>query len=274
MSNYFIKQKLDITLINKLSQNPKLFEKGTALFGDDPHISKHMLQAHLNAKWDAASRRDTIICNTVNWISENFIEKKSDILDLGCGPGLYAKKIASLGHHILGIDYSKRSIEYAKTDAKKNRLKIDYLYKDYLTIDYDGVFDVILLIYCDFGVLNDEERATLFKKVHKALRPNGIFIFDIFNEKYSKSKNIGRNWLIEDNGFWAEEEYINMSETFHYPASNKINVYRTWNRYYSANEMGTLLNTFHFSNHQYYENIIKESNFLSSDVTFIVTKKI
>ena len=38
-------------------RKPQLFEPGEALFWDDPHISKSMLEAHLNPNVDGASRR-------------------------------------------------------------------------------------------------------------------------------------------------------------------------------------------------------------------------
>jgi predicted TPR repeat methyltransferase len=36
------------------------------------------------------------------------------ILDLGCGPGLYTQRLASLGHTCVGIDISPASIAYAR----------------------------------------------------------------------------------------------------------------------------------------------------------------
>lgn len=287
MNNNLIKnQKLNLTLLKNLTRQPKLFEKGTAILWDDTHISKSMLKAHLNPNTDAASRKNSIIDSTLSWISDNFLTHKSDILDLGCGPGLYAKKLAALGHKVVGIDFSKRSIDYAIKDAKNNNISIQYLYQNYLEIDYENEFDLIILIYCDFGVLNDEERNTLLAKVHKALRPGGLFIFDIFNEKYQITENCDNSWTVESNGFWTDSPYLSLTTTFHYPADNafveqyaiitedgSINIYRNWNRYYSKSSIGKVLDLFNFSNHKYYDNIIESSNFTSSDVTFVVSQK-
>lgn len=286
MNNILQKNKLDFILLKNLTCRPKLFEKGTAVLWDDAHISKNMLKAHLDPDTDAASRKYTIIDSTSDWIAKNFLDHKSNILDLGCGPGLYAKKLAALGHHVIGIDFSKRSIEYAVKDAKDNNLSIQYLYQNYLDINYENEFDLIILIYCDFGVFNDEERNRLLRKVHQALCPNGLFIFDIFNEKYPGTNKQDSSWAIESNGFWSEGTYLSLAETFHYPDANalveqyviitddgQIKIYRNWNRYYSKNAIGNLLDRFRFSNHKFYDDIVESSNFTSTNVTFVVSQK-
>ena len=47
-------------MVNKLFsliQKPALWQRSYELFWDDEHISKGMLEAHLNPNWDAASRK-------------------------------------------------------------------------------------------------------------------------------------------------------------------------------------------------------------------------
>ncbi|MEJ6950002.1 class I SAM-dependent methyltransferase [Natronospora cellulosivora (SeqCode)] len=173
--------------ILSLLKKPELFERSEEIFWKDPYISEKLLEAHLNPDWEAASRKHSTIEKTVKWLDENVFEKKdSKILDLGCGPGLYASPLAELGYHLTGIDYSRRSIDYASRHAKENGLKIDYIYQNYLKIDYDSDFDVIMLIYCDLGALTNQERDTLLAKIYKALKPGGLFIFDAFKKRSIK----------------------------------------------------------------------------------------
>lgn len=143
-----------------------------------------MLEAHLDPDWDAASRKITTIDASVQWFSEDiFPEKNINILDLGCGPGLYASRLAKLGYSVTGIDYFQRSINYAREVAREENLKIKYIYQDYLTIDFKVEFDVIMLIFCDFGALTNEERDVLLKIIYNALKPGGLFIFDVFTDR-------------------------------------------------------------------------------------------
>jgi hypothetical protein len=38
--------------ILEYSKKPNIFEKSAAPFWDDPHISKHMLEAYFNSNWE------------------------------------------------------------------------------------------------------------------------------------------------------------------------------------------------------------------------------
>ena len=67
------------------------------------------------------------------------------ILDLGCGPGLYCRRWAQAGLTVTGIDYSRRSIEYAIADAQARNLPVTYRYQNYLEMAYEPVFDAVSL---------------------------------------------------------------------------------------------------------------------------------
>lgn len=277
---------MDISKMLKYVKRPEIFEKGTFNFWDDPYISKKLLEAHLNSEWDAASRRKKTIDKTVTWINNNFLNTNSSILDLGCGPGLYTERFAKLGHKVIGIDFSRRSINYAKEHSRIENLEIEYIYKNYLEINYKEKFDLITLIYCDFGALSNNERDVLLQKVYDALKPGGMFIFDVFNEKFKDEVEIKKDWSIIDSGFWSDKNHIVLSETFHYPEEKvflnqdiiimdpeTIEVCRTYDHYYADNDITNILRTNKFIDIQLFHDIINESNFTSNNITFIVGKK-
>ena len=54
-----------------------------------------------------------------------------NILDLGCGPGLYASEFAMRGHSVTGIDFSAESIRFAEENAVPG-LDIRFRNEDYL----------------------------------------------------------------------------------------------------------------------------------------------
>ncbi len=49
--------------------------------------------------------------------------KTKKLLDLGCGAGIYSELLYDKGFSVTGIDFSKRSIEYAQNHAKRNCTK-------------------------------------------------------------------------------------------------------------------------------------------------------
>jgi len=109
----------------KLQQRPIPFTPGEPLFWNDPHISAQMLKAHLDPKIEAASRTPETIDRSVQWILDTIALKADDkVLDLGCGPGLYASRFAHAGLQVTGVDYSHNSIEYARRYAIENSLNI------------------------------------------------------------------------------------------------------------------------------------------------------
>lgn len=148
----------------------------------DEYISKQLLEIHLDPAIDLASRKKQSIDKTIEFISQFCNKPTLRILDLGCGPGLYAERLAELGHKVTGIDFSERSIKYASSQAKSKGLSVDYICMDYLNIEYQDEFDIVLLIYTDFGVLIPTDRKRLLANVHNALKLNGIFIFDVINK--------------------------------------------------------------------------------------------
>ena len=193
---------------------PALWRRSEALFWDDEHISKHMLEAHLNPDWDAASRRRETIEKSVRWIS-SMAAPGGKILDLGCGPGLYCSRLSDMGFDVTGMDFSMRSIEYAKNNDKKSQ----YIYQNYLDMDYDNCFDIIIMIYCDYAALIPSERELILSKVYKALKPGGIFIFDVFTDLSYCEKNKSEKTeltVCDGGGFWSAEPYVLLETDYFY----------------------------------------------------------
>ncbi|RCW52114.1 class I SAM-dependent methyltransferase [Halanaerobium sp. ST460_2HS_T2] len=279
---------MNINKLISLSQKPKLFERSKTAFWDDSHISKKMLEAHLNPDSNAASRKISIIDRSVKWLNkEIFLNKNIEILDLGCGPGLYASRLAESGYSVTGIDYSERSINYAKKQIKENDLNIEYIYQNYLTIDFESEFDVIMLIFCDLGALTNKERDILLDKVYRALKPGGIFIFDVFTDKNRSKDLLDKSWEVKNGGFWSEKTYLALKESFFYAEADtfldqtlviteedEIRTYRIFNHFYTKESITNLLNKFGFANHSYYSDMMGSDYSKESETLAVVTKKL
>lgn len=112
----------------KILERPPLYAKSKAAFWNDEHISKQMLKAHLEPEFDGASRKLNFIEKSVAWVAELVPSSNYPLLlDIGCGPGIYAEKFSKMNYHVTGIDFSKRSIDYAQKSALCQRLEISYL---------------------------------------------------------------------------------------------------------------------------------------------------
>ena len=81
-------------MLEKINQKPKAYESYTTPeLWCDPYISKQMLSYHLSEDTDLASRKESLINRSVEWISSYFkIGKRFRMCDFGCGPGLYTTR--------------------------------------------------------------------------------------------------------------------------------------------------------------------------------------
>ena len=52
-----------------IKETPKVYEKSTSAFWDDEHISKYMLEAHINPNEDGATRKMDFVRKSVDWIT-------------------------------------------------------------------------------------------------------------------------------------------------------------------------------------------------------------
>lgn len=207
-----------IAQLAALMRRPALYEDGTASLWNDGHISKGMLEAHLDPTRDAATRNHAFVRESVQWIAQLApAEKYSALLDLGCGPGVYAELFQQAGYRVTGVDLSERSIRYARDAARKKNLSITYRLGDYLTLDDIERYDLVTLIYCDFGVLSTPNRARLLQKIHAALRPGGLLLFDVFTPaQYAGKRTEYKSWEYAEEGFFCAQPHIHLEAQYCY----------------------------------------------------------
>jgi hypothetical protein len=75
----------------------------------DPHVQQQLLLAHLDDSLDAATRVPATVEATVEWLVDG-LPPGDAVLDLGCGPGLYAQRLADRGFEVTGVDLNAASI--------------------------------------------------------------------------------------------------------------------------------------------------------------------
>lgn len=205
--------------LEKINARPDPFEFYTAReLWDDEHTSQRMLSFHLNEEIDVSSRHAQFIEQSAEWIASRFnISPETRIADFGCGPGLYAEKLARKKAMVTGIDFSRRSIRYARESAMRKGLSIRYIHQDYLEFETDERFDVILMIMCDFCALSPVQRRNMLDRFHALLTPNGSFLIDVYSLSAFEQKQ--ETAIYETNllaGFWSPNPYYGFLNTFKY----------------------------------------------------------
>ena len=254
-------------MLNKMKEylvKPQLNSQGKNNIWTDRHVSKGMLEAHLNPTHDAASRKPEFMDKSAEWIySIAPSEKYKNLLDLGCGPGLYAERFYDKGYNVTGVDWSERSINYAKARAASiipPGRKINYVMQNYLTIEYENDFDIAVIICYDFCVLSKNDRKLMLEKIYKALRPGGKFIFDATTVNNLITEE-SRRWDFHPDGcfssekphicfnsyYYYEEDETNLTQTI-IMTENDCDCFHIWHHHYTEEKLISELNGAGFIN--------------------------
>ena len=139
------------------------------------------------------------------------------IADFGCGPGLYTSRLAAAGADVTGIDFSKRSIQYAREFAAERGLPIDYVRQSYLEYETEKRFDLITMIMCDFCALSPVQRKAMLARWHRLLVAGGSVLLDVYTmNAYNQREEAQSYELNQLNGFWSPGRYYGFLNTFKY----------------------------------------------------------
>lgn len=124
------------------------------------------------------------------------------ILDLGCGPGIHAKKMQALGAKVKGIDISEELLALAKAEAPKVEFTLGNANKlPYENNEFDIVVSSLVMNH-----INDWN--SVLREVRRVLKKNGIFVFSGYNpvtEKVVKIKWFFRKFRILKDYFKEEK---------------------------------------------------------------------
>lgn len=206
--------------ISKINVRPEPFQFYTAAeLWTDEHTSQKMLEYHLNEEIDLSSRNKKFIDRSAAWIISQFgLGPAASVADFGCGPGLYTTPFAETGADVTGIDFSARSIDYARETARQQGLKIDYIQANYLEFETEKRFDLITMIFCDYCALSPVQRKIMLEKYHAFLKPGGSLLLDVhsLNTFHSREESASYEFNQLD-GFWSPEDYYGFLNTFKYP---------------------------------------------------------
>lgn len=211
---------MDLFEIIHRAPKPAPWSEGEKIPWNDPGFSARMLKEHLSQSHDLASRRTEKIEQQVAWIHHHVLAgRQARILDLGCGPGLYAIRLAQRGHCCRGIDFSPASIAYAAAQAadlsEDTPLECTYLRADIRTAEYGGGYDLVMLIFGEFNVFTPADARKILDKAYTALLPGGTLLLELSAEAAVREMGTtGPGWYSAKSGLFSDKPYICLTECF------------------------------------------------------------
>jgi SAM-dependent methyltransferase len=205
-------------IVNR-AQPPLPWAEGEKIPWNEPGFSARMLHEHLSQTHDAASRRLDTIAQHVDWIHQHLLHATpTKILDLGCGPGLYANRLCALGHTCVGIDFSPASIAYAREHAPRDGGRCSYHLADIRHADYGSGFGLVMLIYGEFNVFRPDDARLILEKAHRSLNPGALLLLE--PHTFSAVRELGEapaSWYTSARGLFSAEPHLCLHESFWHP---------------------------------------------------------
>lgn len=184
----------------------------TTIPWNEPGFSARMLENHLSQDHDWASRTSGIIEAQVAHI-HSLLPQGANILDMGCGPGLYTERLSRLGHQCTGVDFSPASIEYAQKQPGAGH--INYIFQDIREFQSTETFDAVLLLFGEINVFSCAEALRLLQTARNSLRPGGVVIVETHTAEAIRAiGHLPNHWQAVPSGLFSERPHLLLEEHF------------------------------------------------------------
>lgn len=130
--------------------------------GNDPVLDCEELKAYMEL-WDGQTFIDLLE-----------LKKDKSVLEIGCGTGRIALKVAPNVERFLGVDISLKTVERAKQHLKKTCA--EFFKGDFLCLKTEEKFD---LIYSSLTFMHFKNKLLAIQKVKSLLKEGGKFVLSI-----------------------------------------------------------------------------------------------
>jgi len=114
------------------------------------------------------------------------MDRPMRVLDLACGYGRIANRLALLGHQVTGIEYQAGFLELARHTASQFDIldassggSVRYRQADMRLLDDREAFERVIMVFNSFGYFTDAENFDLLRRIAHALAPGGLLGFDV-----------------------------------------------------------------------------------------------
>jgi SAM-dependent methyltransferase len=182
---------------------------------DDPDFSERMLRVHLDETRQAATRPEPQRKLIIDWLTRELgLGDRTYLLDLACGPGLYALELARREVPVTGIDFAPAAIGHAQRTAAVFRLedRANFVRADIRLANLGvAAFDAVMMLYGQLTVFQPHETTSILERVRRALTPGGAFAFEILDpERINREPQSW--WATPTSGIWNDGPCLDLAE--------------------------------------------------------------
>jgi len=194
---------------------PQPWVDGGNLPWNEPAFAQRMLKEHLDQSHGAASRVSAERELQIGWLQEKLgVAAGHQMLDMTCGPGLYAVEFARQGCQVTGVDFSPAAIAYAREYAARQGVakSCSFLEKDVRAATFSPAsFDAALFLYGQLAVFRREEALALLQEIARVLKPGARLAIELLDQE-RVDKNHSSWWFTDDKGLWGDRPFLHLGE--------------------------------------------------------------
>ena len=143
--------------------------------------SHHWFESFVPGEDDERTRRE------LRFLSRHLpLDRFPRILDVCCGTGRHAGRLAEMGYRVTGLDRSEVALTQARRlHGKKARfVEGDMRSLDVLPEGFDGV----LSMWQSFGYFDPDANKAVLAGMRKRLRPGGRLVLDVYDRLFFEGK--------------------------------------------------------------------------------------
>ncbi|MGZ4619475.1 MAG: class I SAM-dependent methyltransferase [Frankiaceae bacterium] len=109
------------------------------------------------------------------------LEPGMQVLDLACGHGRIANRLAARGCRVTGLDSTPLFLDHAGRDAVELGVAVDYVEGDMRALPWTQHFDRVINWFSAFGYFDDPDNRRVLTEIARVLKPGGRVAFELMN---------------------------------------------------------------------------------------------
>jgi SAM-dependent methyltransferase len=152
------------------------------------------------------------------------------VLDLACGSGDHARRLARHGLEVVGVDSAASLVSHCRQRAAEEGTTTAYFVQgDMRELAYEGEFDAVLLLSGSFGFFDDAANRDVLMRMARALRSEGKLLIDVSDPAEMVVRPPDRSWSCYGGGYglrttwWEPETSTCVSEFMFIDAHGVLN---------------------------------------------------
>jgi len=138
--------------------------------------------------WDALEDADDQVDRIERALA---LEPASRVLDVPCGTGRIAARLAARGHQVVGVDVEERFLQ----EGRERDDGVRYELGDMRELGSRGEFDAVVCFWGSFGYFDDDGNLEQAKAAARSLKPGGRYLIDTVPAETLFADFRAKNWF-------------------------------------------------------------------------------